>query len=154
MLRPFGSRPPWWIWVGAGVVWGLLCVGVRLLALQMGHDMDASLAKRHALVAKVQELERELAEVKRYEKIEKQAYSLGFIKPGARQLVIVAPEPEEGLLARFFRVGSKREEETGAGPASFDEETEQLMIRPREEVVVKEPGKASGKSRRKRAIRR
>lgn len=134
------------------MVWGLLCVGVRLLALNMGHEMDASLAKRHALVAKVQELERELAEVKRYEKIEKQAYSLGFIKPNSRQLVIVAPEPEEGLLARFFGSGNKRKEEGVVTPVSS--ESDELLIRPREEVVIKEPGKTSGKSRRRRATRR
>lgn len=142
MMRPRdpNGRPLTWFWIAAGVSWGLLCVGVRIFALRAGHDMDSLLAERHALLADVQELERKVAEAKRYEMIEMRAYALGFRKPSPRQLVIAPPESEEGLLARLLggTLGSAGDWEEADEGADSDEGV--YRVRPRDEVVVSLPG--------------
>ncbi len=122
--------PNWWLWVAGGVAWGLLCVGIRHMTLRTGLEMQELLAERHEQIAHVQVLEREVAEAKRLERLERLAAGLGFVKPDAAQLVIAAPE--EGLLSRLFAIPS-----SAASPAG---EREQLLnIRSWDEVVVEQP---------------
>ncbi len=139
-LREPGGKPLCWMWIAAGVSWGLLCVGVRLFALKAGHDMDSLLAERHALLADVQELERKVAEAKRYEVIEMRAYALGFRKPSPRQLVIAPPESEEGLLARLLGGALGRDAEWKEGAEAEEGDEGIYRVRPRNEVVVNLPG--------------
>jgi hypothetical protein len=113
--------------VALGVAWGLLCVGVRHVALKTGLDMQELVARRSEALARVQTLERQMADARQLERIEAVAAGLGFVKPMASQMVIVAPEPERGLLSRLFgRVSVAASQPPPAGPD----------IRSRDEVTV------------------
>ena len=134
------GRSGWWIWVTAGVAWGLLCVGVRHAALLAGIEMEQLVVQRSEEVARVQALERASAEAQRLESIERLAAGQGFMKAPASRVVIIAPEKSEGLLARWFGGGS------AAGNATLADGEPRVNVRPREEVMtakksVKKPAK-------------
>jgi len=130
----------WLGYVAFGVAWGLLCVGVRHMALEAGLDMQDIVAQRNEAMARVQALERSVAEARTLERIEKVAGGFGFSKPTASQMVIVAPDGEKGLLSRLFGRTTVASVPAPAGPE----------IRSREEVtttkrVIKKP---AGKKKR------
>ncbi len=138
----------WWFWVCTGVAWGLLCVGIRLIALKAGHSVDDLVAERHALLARVQDLEREVADARRFEHLEARAGALGFVKPGPQRILIVPPENEEGLLSHLFRGN----EAVAARRTDAQDEEELLRVRPREEVIVKKKpvrGESAARNRRR-----
>jgi hypothetical protein len=126
-MRPGSSHWGWW--VAGGVAWGLLCVGIRHIALSAGMDMDDLVVRRHEVLTRVQALERDVAEAKRLDRIAVLAASRGFMNPTAAQIVIVPPETSPGLMTRWF--GS-----TAAAAAPRPEDGDGLGIRPREDVVV------------------
>ncbi len=101
------ARLQWWVWVGGGVAWGLLCVWVRHGSISTGREIEALMAQRNALVARVQALEKGVADERRLDQVEKRAASLGFSKLPASRLVIVPPETREGVIARFFGIGAR-----------------------------------------------
>ncbi len=147
------GRGGWWIWVTAGVAWGLLCVGVRHAALLAGIEMEQLMVQRSEEVARVQALERVSAEAKRLESVERLAAGQGFIKAPASSIVIVAPEKTESLLERWFGIGRAAEVEAAAdgGP--------RVSVRSREEVVTtkkpaKKPGKKAPAGQQKRGTRK
>jgi hypothetical protein len=145
------GRDHWWLWVAGGVAWGLLCVGIRHIALSAGMDMQDLVVRRHEVLTRVQALERDVAEAKRLDRIGALAAARGFMNPTAAQIVIVAPERSPGLMARWFGGTA-----SAAVPARPDEDGG-LGIRPRDEVVttqrvVKKPAKGA-KPARKRARR-
>lgn len=137
------ARGGWWIWVTAGVAWGLLCVGVRHAALLAGMEMQELVARRSIEVARVQALERQAAEARRLESIERLAATQGFLKAPAGRVVIVAPEKKEGLLARWFGLSG--------GDASDASEEMRVSVRPREEVMTRKAaeGRAPAKARKR-----
>jgi len=124
------GRRGWWIWVTAGVAWGLLCVGVRHVALLAGMEMQQLVALRSVQVARVQALERRVAEARRLESIERLAAAEGFLKAPAGRIVIVPPEKSEGLLSRWFGSGRAEADEAAAVAAT------RVNVRPRGEVVA------------------
>lgn len=137
-------RGSWWIWVTAGVAWGLLCVGVRHAALLAGMEMQELVARRSIEVARVQALERQVAEARRLESIERLAATRGFLKAPSGRIVIVAPAEKEGFLSRWF--GSS------GGDGADASESMRVSVRPREEVMTdKAPAKKAGRKSRKRA---
>lgn len=95
-------RGRWWVWVAGGVSWGLLCVGVRIYAYHVSQQKAQLVSQRNQLVARVQAAEAALSEVRQLEQMEKRAYSLGFVKLGASQIVIVPEDQGTGLLARLL----------------------------------------------------
>jgi hypothetical protein len=134
----------WLGYVVFGVAWGLLCVGVRHMALQAGLDMQDIVSQRNEAEARVQALERSVADARTLERIEKVAGGFGFSKPTAAQNVIVPPDGERGLLARLLGRATVAAVPGPAGPE----------IRSREEVtttkrVIKKPA-----GKKKRAGRR
>jgi hypothetical protein len=124
------SRGGWWIWVTAGVAWGLLCVGVRHAALMAGMEMQQLVAQRSVEVAKVQKAERAAAAARRLESIERLAAAQGFLKAPAGRIVVVAPERSDGVLARWFGGERAAAEEAAAADAT------RVTVRPREEVMT------------------
>ena len=146
------GRGSWWIWVTAGVAWGLLCVGVRHAALLAGVEMEQLVVQRSEEVARVQALERVSAEAKRLESIERLAAVQGFLKAAASRVVIIAPEEKENPVIRWLRGGRAAEREALAdgGP--------RVNVRPREEVMtgkklVKKPAKKTTTDSKKRGTR-
>jgi hypothetical protein len=95
-------RARWWFWVATGVSFGLVCVGVRVRAMDMGGKMTALIARRNELIGRVQTAQAALSEVRQYEQMEKRASSLGFVKLGQQQIVMVPQREGVGLLARLF----------------------------------------------------
>lgn len=110
----------WWYWVALGVAWLMLCVWVRLQALEAGKYMTRELARHNELLARVQAGERALTEVSQLENMEKRAASLGFVKMGAGSLIIVPPETGGGFLSRLLggdKQASREEAEPAPAPA-------------------------------------
>lgn len=126
------GRDHWWVWVACGVAWGLLCVGVRHIALSAGMEMQELVVRRHEVVTLVQALERDVAEAKRLDRIEALAAARGFKNPSAAQIVIASPVAEPGLMHRWFGGEAVASAATGGAPGDDGG----LGIRPREEVVV------------------
>lgn len=116
----------WWMWVAGGVVWGLVCVGVRHWSLILGHEMRDLMAERNLEIARVQALERSVAGSRGFESMERRAAAAGFIRPPAGRVVVVPADGEPGLLARWF----------GPPAARAEAAAEPLPIRPREDVVA------------------
>ncbi|MEK7474504.1 MAG: hypothetical protein AAB152_02615 [Candidatus Coatesbacteria bacterium] len=139
------GRGGWWIWVAAGVAWGLLCVGVRHTALMAGMEMQQLVAERSVEVAKVQSIERRAAEARRLESIERLAAAQGFLKAPAGRVVVVAPERSDGVFSRWFGGDRAAAEEAAAADAT------RVNVRPREEVMTakKVVGKPPPASRRR-----
>ena len=134
----------WMGYVGFGVAWGLLCVGIRHMSLNVGLDIQDIVGRRSETIARVQSLERQVADARTLERIEEVAAGFGFVKPAPSWVIIVPPEVERGLLSRLFGRTT-----VAAVPAPAAPE-----IRSREEVmvtkkVIRKPG-----GKRKRAGRR
>jgi len=150
------GRNHWWVWVAGGVAWGLLCVGIRHIALSAGMEMQDLVVRRHELLTRVQALERDVAEARRLDRIEVLAAGRGFMNPTAAQIVIAPPPESPGLMSRWF--GSTPA--AASTPAAVSDDT--LGIRPREEVVETQrvirkparPAKTPGRRRAKRAARK
>lgn len=145
------GRGGWWIWVTAGVAWGLLCVGVRHAALLAGIEMEQLVVQRSEEVARVQAMERASAEAQRLESIERLAAAQGFVKAPASRVVIIAPEKAEGLLAHWFGSAAQSAAVADGGP--------RVNVRPREEVMrakktVKKPVKKTEADAKKRGTRK
>lgn len=133
---PFLSfRVRWWYWVTLGVVWGMLCVWVRLQALEAGRMMSQDLARHNELLARVQADDRALAEVRQLENMEKRATALGFVKLGTGSLVIVPPETGGGFLSRLLGAKEQGSRE-GAEPAPAGESAKPAK-RPRRPAPVR-----------------
>lgn len=115
-----------WTWVAGGVVWGLVCVGVRHWSLILGHEMRDLMAERNLEIARVQALERSVAGSRGFESMERRAAAAGFIRPPAGRVVVVPADATPGMLARWF----------GPPTARAEAAAEPLPIRPREEVVA------------------
>lgn len=92
----------WWYWVALSVAWLMLCVWVRLEALDSGRYMNQELARHNELLARVQADERALTEVRQLENMEKHAALMGFSKMSAGSLIIVPPESGGGFLSRIL----------------------------------------------------
>jgi len=107
----------WWYWVALSVAWLMLCVWVRLQALDAGRYMNQELARHNELLARVQADDRALAEVRQLENMEKQAAAMGFKKMAAGSLLIVPPETGGGFLSRLMG-GDKRASREEAEPVS------------------------------------
>ena len=153
------ARHDWWVWVSAGVAWGLLCVGVRHLSLGAGVDIERLVAQRSEALGVVQALERRVAQAGKLENLERAATAAGFVTPPPGRVVIAPPEEHRGWLARWFGAGDTR---AAAGGTPVDDQA--LPIRPREEVTTA-PRRLTGKvaavtkkkaarARRDRAARR
>ncbi len=134
MIRRLAARTGWWGFVVGGVSWGLLCVGVRHIALRAGREMERLVAERQEAVQRVQVLEREAAVARRLDRVEELAAASGLRKPSPRQLVIA--QPEAAAPSWFSRWKG------GAGPVvAAVLPADHLKIRPREDVVVGPPVK-------------
>ncbi len=124
-MKRHAAPAGWWLWIAGGVAWGLVCVGVRHGSLVIGGEMRELLAVRNRELARVQALERRVADSRGFESMERRAAAAGFIRPPAGRVVVVPADAEPGLLARWFGPPA------GAAPV-----VEPLPIRPREDVVT------------------
>lgn len=88
--------------MAGGVAWGLLCVGVRVVAVDLGGKMNGLVAKRNELIARTQYARERLDEVRQLEQMEKRAAELGFVKLGQAHIIIVPPPESAGFFARIF----------------------------------------------------
>lgn len=141
MIRRLAARAGWWGVVAAGVVWGLLCVGVRHVALRAGLQMEDLVAERQQAVQRVQVLERAAGRARRLDRVEELAGAAGLRKPGPGQLVIAPPEAPAPTWTAWWGGGKPAAAAGGPPP-------EALRIRPREEVVVGPPVKRAAPARR------
>ena len=110
----------WWYWVALSISWLMLCVWVRLQALDAGRYMNQELSQHNELLARVQADERALAEVRQLENMEKHASAMGFVKMAAGSLIIVPPETGGGFLSRLLggdKQASREEAEPDSSPA-------------------------------------
>ncbi len=139
--RGNGVRPrhDWWVWVSAGVAWGLLCVGVRHLSLGAGVEIERLVAQRSEALGAVQALERRVAQAGQLENLERAATAAGFVTPPPGRVVIAPPVEHRGWLARWFGAG-----ETRAAVNGTPGDEPALPIRPREEVTTA-PRRLTGK---------
>ena len=130
-------RVRWWYWVALSVAWLMLCVWVRLQALDSGRFMNQELARHDELLARVQSGERALAEVRQIENMEKHAAALGFTRMSAGSLIIVPPETGGGFISRLLGGGKQvsREEaepEPEAAPVKAPRKVKRILpVKPR-----------------------